>query len=210
MTRFNKTLGKLSGYIINHPFYGGLLLLIIGAFFAPHTIKQHMLIALRFVWGKISSFWVWTTTHHSVYGWVLITLSALSVLSVYLLTSRAIKTYKLVKRENNLPDYLSYKSEELYGVVWEWTWEKHANGEFHPNKNLKAYCPRCSSQLNISTYRTLEIECVNNDCDWRWYSSNYTFNRRTGNHDTITYGDFHLKLTTEIDRKVRSEEYKTA
>lgn len=203
--------GEIQGYLKKHV-WGGAISTVIGgialtAILSEVALNKYVAIVC-YIWAIVVSIWGWVETTHAVYGWGLIALSALSVLAVYLLASRAIKTYKIVKRERDLPDYLSYTSEELYGVVWKWTWEKNSNGEFHPSDILKAYCPECSSQLSVSTGGSLEIECVKHDCRWQWHSYNHNFNRTTGENDTITYRGFYLKLTTEIDRMVRSEEYK--
>jgi len=202
-----ETFRELLKYFKDHVWgtvIGGVLVLVFGAIFVPEKIKQYLLVAWECISDVFAGIWNWISSTHEVYGWVLTALILLALTAVALLTLKAIKTYKIVKREREKPDYLSYTNEHFYGVTWEWMWEETSKGQYQPGTPI-ARCIECQSILDINRRLYLEIECINDNCSWKWDGNRHSHPGKT----RIYYYDFEKKLKTEILRKITAGEYRT-
>lgn len=98
---------------------------------------------LSTLWGWIKSLWGWFITFINLnlkIWWILI-----GILVIILLLFVISKLTS--KKENNLPDFTSYK-EDCFGG-WKWSWDWHFNSyerKWHIS-NLKAHCPQCDTPM---------------------------------------------------------------
>lgn len=122
--------------------------------------------------------------------WLLILLSfsgltvALCVLALCNFLSRA-------------PDYFSYISDNIFGIDWRWHWQK---GKLREH-NLVPFCPRreCSCRLDpqeMSGYRA--VDDISLVCDHCGFTKHFDCN----------WDELRWKVVKEIDRRIRTEEFK--
>ena len=123
-----------------------------------HTIRNGIIITV--VGGIILSFWppflsfikkilswllhiikrivLYMNSEHLVYGWIIATLSILSLISIFIIIS------KLKKHEPGFHEL--YTEDHLFGV--DWFWKYIGNGII----NLWCLCPDCRTELVFSEF----------------------------------------------------------
>jgi len=89
-----------------------------------------------FSWAWSGIVWLWGAIFdsYSAPGW-------LWGLVVFLSLVGAINIYLFFRKEEELPDFLNYTEDYLYGVKWRWRWIENRIS------NIWCYCPRCDAEL---------------------------------------------------------------
>ncbi|MGP9147111.1 hypothetical protein [Vibrio parahaemolyticus] len=182
----------------SHPIRNGVIASVVGgiilSFWSP--FRALLVKAALWCWELLISFWVWFSSTHETYGWVLVLLIALSFPTLIKLTSLMAR-----KKEPGVEEL--YKSDYLFGVDWDWY---YLNGQI---KNLWCLCPSCKNELVYS-------EFVPNRYDYRHDGLEPKTDFLCERCDTTRCslkGDKRYALGTverEIRRKIRSNEWQNS
>jgi hypothetical protein len=104
------------------------------------------------------------------------------------------------------PRFTRYVQDSFWGVDWHWNWAgPYRNDPKYRVIDLHARCPECKSRLeiNLDLYSRAEIlTCLNSDCRWKWVRPSLP---GTG---PFNYNELLKRVTTEIDRKLHTDEFR--
>ena len=164
---------------------------IIGTFTQLTDIGRSWLNAAQ---SWISILWQWLIEKHSISGWILTILFAISVTSVLRIIMICVTSRD--------PDYYSYTSDEINGARWKWRWS-----EFRIC-NLWGYCPHCDGTLVYDDSAcSLQAQIMS-----KQPVTKFRCERCQNLVATFCGGDKNYALgfvQREIERRVRTGEYKT-
>jgi hypothetical protein len=155
------------------------------------SARDKIFSVINFILTVVLLGWGWLFSGHSTQGWVLLLLSglaAIGVITIYMRT-RPIKE----------PEYNNYVTDLLHGAKWKWRWRHNSIS------GLWCFCPTCDGFLVYDDYtrrsyleRENKTEFICENC---------------GNKVVAFIGgdkDYAIAaVTREIDRRVRTGEYKS-
>ena len=179
----------------SHTIRNGIIVTVVGGiilYFWPSFLSFVKNI-LSWSWQIIKRVVLYLTSEHLVYGWIITTLSILSLISIFIIISR------IKKHEPGLQEI--YTEDHLFGVEWFW---KYVGNSI---VNLWCLCPDCKTELVCSQFIPDPYNCRHDN------KSPYTnfICERCGESKAKMNGDKNHALSTverEILRKIRTEEWK--
>lgn len=179
----------------SHTIRNGIIATVIGgillSFWPPflNIIKKIFL----WLWRVLVAIFTYLQTEHSVYGWVIVILSIMSVVLALHLISM------IRKHEPGFQEL--YKEDSLFGVDWFW--------DYINKKIIRLWClcPKCKNELVYSEFIPNQFNYMHKG------KSPYTefICERCGVTKSKIDGDKTHALSTverEIRRKIRTEEWK--
>lgn len=184
-------------YIRNDAILSGLavvgILALIARYIAPDSVWPRVKSALIFIWN-------WLTSLHLVSGWIIVIFVLISVLFLLLIH----REYKRWNHANSSPDYLSYTTDQFYGLQWTWTWEKYVSDSWESKDKIKInytqICPKCCGALKRQEYNGELFKCINTTCKWRYNFHHEDIN--SYNIDEMVSNQIHIKLRTNSYKEV--------
>jgi hypothetical protein len=102
------------------------------------------------------------------------------------------------------PEFISYKADHILGIDWSWNWsEPDYYNDKYSIRDLHSRCPDCKSTLELNDYSGQLVNCINDDCNWRW--------QKQGSYDnSISHTNtLNNKVLNTIDRKIHNGEFET-
>lgn len=114
-----------------------------------------------------------------------------------------IPLYKLLIKDSE-PKFTKYKMDNILGIDWSWEWSKpNYQNNNYTIRALYSRCPNCKSSLQIENNSGQLVQCINNDCQWKWQQPGVFAERITHSSQLIS------KVHNIIDQKAYSGEFKT-
>lgn len=181
---------------IKHP----LFILIVGFLLTSYSVGVRQLLS-----------WIGDALSYEIPLWIFIAITILVLLATGIIA-------KASSRESvsALPDYCSYTSEELHGVLWKWKWARDYNSDliYTVSRNdLCEYCPRCQMVLEDTQdyfHGAVDYVCENDSCDWTWTQTLKPVKQDSyGRRSAMSREELRAKVTKEIERRVRTGEWIT-
>ncbi len=118
---------------------------------------------LTTIWEVLASVWEFVISILNFQlrlWWVFLGLGVL-VLVLYLID-------KISEKEEELPEFLNYRTDSFKHWKWSWDWNKNYNGKWEV-KNLNAHCPNCGTPLIITGHQCPLVDCPR--CEFMEYES---------------------------------------
>ena len=182
---------------IRHP----LFILVAGFILTSYSVGVRQLLV-----------WIGYALSYEIPLWVFIAIAALVLVAIAIIA-------KFSSREprSSLPEYCSYISEELHGVLWKWKWSRDYNSDLLytvSQNDLCGYCPACQMALDDTEedyfYGAVNYVCDSDFCDWTWETKLKPVKQGSYGRTTLSQSELKAKVAKEIERRVRTNEWRKA
>ena len=169
-----------------------LIIAGVALFFIPQT---HEYVANFLTLSFDSAIWLYyiLLTSYSLPIWVLLIISTLAIITIV--------RFLLLLTNSSKEEFTKYVEDSIYGAKWRWKWTKDEI------INIECYCPKCDSLLvyDDSSCHTKYTELVKTDFICENCKSQIVTSIHGGNKKYAMN-----TIKREIQRRIRTEEYKTA
>lgn len=164
---------------------------IVALFFIPQT-HEYVVNLLNLLSTEAISFYDMLLTSYTLPIWMLLLISFLALITVIKLL--------LLLTDNSKEEYTKYSEDFIYDAKWRWKWTKEEIVD------IECYCPKCDAILlyDESSCHTKYTEVAKTDficenCNSQIITSIYGGNKKYAIN----------AVKREIQRRIRTEEYKT-
>ncbi|MCK4841526.1 MAG: hypothetical protein KAT04_06545 [Methylococcales bacterium] len=125
----------------SHSIRNGIIATVVGgillSFWKP--FKDIIVSVFSWSWGVIESIWLWLSSSHEIYGWLLLVLALMSI-------ATCVQLLSLMFKKDQEGHLTLYKSDNLFGAKWHWQYNA---GDI---SNLWCLCPSCNGELVYSDF----------------------------------------------------------
>ena len=175
----------------SHTIRNGIIIAVVSALIIGIATSVLGFIPIIFKW--LTGIWfLISSTSITIPLWVLLILGILSLSTIYRIFR------PIFHRKSNEPSLLKYNQDIFFGVVWRWSY----NYDDEPILDtINCFCPQCDTRLVYSKEGFAHETKLHVLCE--------TCQQKITSFDTDEVSRVRAKVARQIDRKIRSSEWKS-
>ncbi|MFC1490679.1 hypothetical protein ACFL6K_05670 [Candidatus Latescibacterota bacterium] len=163
---------------------GGIILM------AVTFLRGHVLRFFFWIWSGVEWCWNALFSPYWTFGWAFLILFIFAFVGIVNIIFYLVGKFKV-------PEYKKYVEDTIHGVNWHWQWDGS-----HIAK-LRCYCPSCQGILICDDSSCNDYLLANKTVFFCEHCSKIVSTVHGYNHNNVFRA-----VTYEIDRRIRTEEYK--
>lgn len=155
------------------------------------ALREYTVSFLSWVWSGLVWCWGFLITSYALPGWGWLIISMFAIVGV-------VNIYLALKGEPEEPEFKSYTEDFFYGAKWRWNWTGTQVS------NVWCFCPSCDATLIYDDSSCRSFYSDTNETDFICENCNRKVTSINGGNKGFAIG----AVKREIDRRVRTDEYK--